>query len=385
MSYREIPEDKILKFPATPGFKGWKQFFTDESVSHPAKMNLNLLRWILETYTKPGEIVLDPMAGTGSTIVLASLLGRHGVAVEYEPRFCEMIRENIKRTSRQSTLSTKGRMTCIQGDARELSKLLKESDAIITSPPFGPSTKGGGIFKEGYKAPGEEEVSDPGLPERHARPLSDDPRNIDNLEYGKVDAVVASPPYGNRLSDVAVNDGDLARMGYRQTVDTILTSPPYEDKRAFQDIGFMKSIVHEQNIKAKRGETKAHYRTDEAELRYLSKIEGVEYEEPENIGTLKGETYLEAVLKVYRECHKVLKPEGVMALVTKNFIRDKAVVRLDLDTIKLCEAAGFRLSDRWYFKLPTKSFWRILYRKKYPDVPEVEYEDVLVFKKGVEK
>lgn len=385
MSYREIPEDKILKFPATPGFKGWKQFFTDESVSHPAKMNLNLLRWILETYTKPGEIVLDPMAGTGSTIVLASLLGRQGIAVEYEPRFCEMIRENIKLTSRQSTLTPKGRMTCIQGDARELSKLLKESDAIITSPPFGPSTKGGGIFKEGYKAPGENEVSDPGLPERHARPLSDDPRNIDNLEYGKVDAVVASPPYGNRLSDVAVNDGDLARMGYRQTVDTILTSPPYEDKRAFQDIGFMKSIVHEQNIKAKRGETKAHYRTDEAELRYLSKIEGVEYEEPENIGTLKGETYLEAVLKVYRECHKVLKPEGVMALVTKNFIRDKKVVRLDLDTIKLCEAAGFRLSDRWYFNLTTRSFWRILYRRKYPDVPEVEYEDVLVFKKGVEK
>ncbi|GAJ07824.1 unnamed protein product, partial [marine sediment metagenome] len=104
-------------------------------------------------------------------------------------------------------------------------------------------------------------------------------------------------------------------------------------------------------------------------------------EDQDNIGNLKSESYLEAMLQVYRECHKVLKNTGAMILVTKNFIRDKKVVRLDLDTIRLCEAAGFRLSDRWYFRLPTRSFWRILYRRKYPDVPEVEYEDVLIFKK----
>ena len=409
MSYREIPEDKILRFPVTPAFKGRKDFFTSSSTTHPAKMNLRLLSWILEAFTKPGEIVLDPMAGTGSTIVLAALMGRHAIAVEYEPRFCEMIRENIKRTERQTTLTPKGRMTCIQGDARELSKLLEESDAIITSPPFGPSSRGGGIFREGYRAPGEEEVSDPGLPERHSRPLSDDPRNIDNLEYGEVDAVVTSPPYegsvpaydegwleehwddesdspkhktmrfgrsmrgypkkvdtvvtsppyGNRLADDVVQDGDEARMSYRQAIDSIVTSPPYEG-----------SETETGGDKGKRGgDSKLRAKKDYKEV------------SEDNIGSMKGETYLEAMLTVYRECHKVLKPEGVMALVTKNFIRDKAVVRLDLDTIKLCEAAGFTLRDRWYFKLTTRSFWRILYRRKYPDVPEVEYEDVLVFKK----
>ena len=467
MSYREIPMDRILKFKATPGFKGWKDFFTDESTTHPAKMNLRLLSWIIETYTEPGEVVLDPMAGTGSTIVLASLLGRHGVAVEYEPRFCEMIRENIKRTERQSTLTPKGRMVCKQGDARELSKLLEESDAIITSPPFGPSTRGGGIFKEGYTAPGEEEVSDPGLPERHARPLSDDPQNIDNLKYGEVDAVVTSPPYsltregsdriatgidvktgkslwdktgsgfsegniqklphgdidavitsppyegsvpaydegwleehwddesdspkhktmrfgrsmrgypkkvdtvvtsppyGNRLADDVVQDGDEARISYRQAIDSIVTSPPYEESLTgggqVDKEGFAQGHTQGKHC------FKDGYSTDE-----------------NNIGNLKSESYLEAMLQVYCECHKVLKKTGVMILVTKNFIRDKQVVRLDLDTIKLCEAAGFCLSDRWYFKLPSRSFWKILYRRKYPEVPEVEYEDVLVFTKGVD-
>lgn len=304
MSYRNIPEEKILKFPSTAGFKGWKQFFTNESTSHPAKMNLNLLRWILQKYTETGDTVLDPMAGTGSTAILASLLGRHGVAVEFEPKFCKMIDENISRTRVQNSLMSKGSMTCFQGDARELSKLLEELDAIVTS-----------------------------------------------------------PPYGNRLSDTAVHDGDPARMGYRQTIDTILTSPPYGSDNA--------------NLMG---------RTDKSAKSFLATtgVRSIPLAE-DNIGNLEDETYLQAMLQVYHECHKVLGPGGVMILVTKNFTRNKQVVRLDLDTIKLCEATGFRLSDRWYFKLPTRSIWRNLYHKKYPSVPQINYEDILVFTKEDEE
>jgi len=66
---------------------------------------------------------------------------------------------------------------------------------------------------------------------------------------------------------------------------------------------------------------------------------------------------LEAMIQVYRECWKVLKQSGKLILVTKNFIRDKQVVRLDL------------------------SFWRILYKKRFPHVPEIEYEDIMIFNK----
>ena len=152
-----------------------------------------------------------------STVILGSLVGRHCIAVEYEPRFCDMIRDSIARIKRQATLTPKGRVTCIHGDARKLGKILTPDaiifsppygnrladaaihdddpqrvsyrqavDVILTSPPFGPSSKGGGIFVDGYKAPGEAKVSDPGLPERQGRPLSEDPRNIDNLKYGNI-------------------------------------------------------------------------------------------------------------------------------------------------------------------------------------------------------
>ncbi len=364
MSYRDIPEDRVLKFPATPGFKGWKDHFTADSITHPAKMNLNLLRWILKTYTKPGKIVLDPMAGTGSTIILASLLGRHGVAVEYEPQFCKMIDENINRTRVQSSLMSKGAMICIQGDARELSKLLEESDAIITSPPYGEAQSGGGIAVKGYEGPKHSPTDLIGkrsyMPDKFEK---DD--NIGVLKYGDVDAVVTSPPYGNRLSDDVVQDDDPQRMSYRQAVDSIVTSPPYEE-----------SLTGGGQVD-KEGFTQGH-----TQGKHCFK-DGYSIDE-DNIGNLKSESYLEAMLQCYREFFKVLKPQGVMILVTKNFIRDKQVVRLDLDTIKLCEDVGFRFSDRWYLKLTTMSFWKILYRRKYPDAPQINYEDVLVFTKGVD-
>ncbi len=356
MSYRDIPKDRILKFPATPGFKGWKDFFTDESVAHPAKMNLNLMRHILKTYTKPGDVVLDPMAGTGSTIILASLLGRHGVAVEYEPRFCEMIRENIKRSERHSTLTSKGSMVCIQGDARELSKLLEESDAIITSPPYTNRSDGGKLAKKGVGGFSHYSNEEPDVWFTQR-----DQNNVANLRYGDIDAVVTSPPYGNRLADDVVQNGDEARMSYRQAIDSIVTSPPYEQTISRESGGNL----------------------GPEEKRSLSLMR--EYsKDSDNIGNLKSESYLEAMLQCYREFFKVLKEGGTMVLVTKNFIRDKAVVRLDEDTIKLCETSGFTLKDRLYFKLPQKSFWRILYSKRFPDVPEVEYEDVLVFAKRAE-
>ncbi|GAI13443.1 unnamed protein product, partial [marine sediment metagenome] len=97
-----------------------------------------------------------------------------------------------------------------------------------------------------------------------------------------------------------------------------------------------------------------------------------------NIGNLKGDTYLQAMLQVYRSCFAVLRDGGLMILVVKNFIRNKQVVRLDEDTIKLCEQAGFSFLERHYRKLTSQSFWRTIYHQKHPEVEKIEHEDVLV-------
>ena len=104
----------------------------------------------------------------------------------------------------------------------------------------------------------------------------------------------------------------------------------------------------------------------------------------DNIGNLKSDSYLSAMLQVYQQCYKVLKPDGLMILVTKDFIRNKQRVLLSIDTLKLCERAGFVLED-WHERVLTQqSFWRVIYKKKYPDAPTIDTEDVLVFKKPKE-
>ena len=88
-------------------------------------------------------------------------------------------------------------------------------------------------------------------------------------------------------------------------------------------------------------------------------------------------------------CFLVLKPNGYMVLVTKNFSRKHKEVRLDLDTIKLCEIAGFQHEAGTNKQYPAKhrrfiknpSFWIINYWKKHPNAPKIQYEDILVFHK----
>ena len=93
------------------------------------------------------------------------------------------------------------------------------------------------------------------------------------------------------------------------------------------------------------------------------------------------ETYLSAMQAVYKSCYRILKPQGLLILVTKNFIRNKAIVRLDEDTIKLCEQAGFKFLERHYRKLTSQSFWRVIYSQKHPEVPKLDTEDILIFEK----
>jgi len=271
--------------------------------------------------------------------------------------------ENILLTKKQTTLTPKGEMNCIHGDARELSKYIMASDIIITSPPYSgtdldskdPTQRAKRLTMAGYD------------PKKY---FGGRARNTTLKPYD-IDAIISSPPYGNRLSDVAIHDDDSARMGYKQTVDVVLTSPPYEKSIPAQDEKWLEEHWNDESKSPK-------HKT----MRFGKSMKGY-IANSENIGTLKGETYLEAMLQVYQECFKVLKPLGTMILVTKNFIRDKDVIRLDLDTIKLCESIGFKLIDHWYFELPTKSFWKILYHKKYPKVPEVRFEDILIFQKIV--
>lgn len=56
--------------------------------AYAAKCPPQLVRYGLHRYSKPGEMVLDPMAGSGTTLVEARLMGRHARGYDIDPLAC---------------------------------------------------------------------------------------------------------------------------------------------------------------------------------------------------------------------------------------------------------------------------------------------------------
>ena len=56
---------------------------------HPTEKAVGILTPLIRSFSRPGELVLDPFAGSGSTCVAAALSGRRYCGIELEERYCE--------------------------------------------------------------------------------------------------------------------------------------------------------------------------------------------------------------------------------------------------------------------------------------------------------
>lgn len=57
---------------------------------HPTEKPVDILRQLIESSSVMGEIVYDPFAGSGSTLIAAALEGRVAIGCEFEERYCEI-------------------------------------------------------------------------------------------------------------------------------------------------------------------------------------------------------------------------------------------------------------------------------------------------------
>ena len=55
-----------------------------------------LWRQLVEATTKPGALVLDPFAGSGSTLAAAALTGRQYIGVEIDPEYCRIAQKKVQ-------------------------------------------------------------------------------------------------------------------------------------------------------------------------------------------------------------------------------------------------------------------------------------------------
>lgn len=69
--------------------------FSAQQQVHPTQKPVPLLEWIVATYSRPGDTILDPVMGSGSTGIACVRLQRRFVGIENSPQIFELAESRI--------------------------------------------------------------------------------------------------------------------------------------------------------------------------------------------------------------------------------------------------------------------------------------------------
>jgi site-specific DNA-methyltransferase (adenine-specific) len=71
---------------------------------HQTPKPLELMMELVEKFTDPNDLILDPFAGSGTTILAATRLGRRAIGIELDPKYAALCRDRISAEVAGSTL-----------------------------------------------------------------------------------------------------------------------------------------------------------------------------------------------------------------------------------------------------------------------------------------
>jgi DNA modification methylase len=105
---------------------------------HPAKFPETMAQEFIEFFTKKGQTVLDPMAGTGSTVIASLRAGRNSYGIELNPKYARIAKQIVKEERKLLGQPVKELTSeIIKGDASNAVDLLPVTfDYVLTSPPY---------------------------------------------------------------------------------------------------------------------------------------------------------------------------------------------------------------------------------------------------------
>jgi hypothetical protein len=325
----------------------------------------------------------------------------------------------------------------IQGDSRDFARLVGECSGILTSPPFQETVTGGtaiwGKLEESHNRQYTGKSKNCGN-----LSTGDTPGNIGQLKSGDLDGVITSPPYsegtvhggGHGIDWEKAKDEKAGRKtspardglgeGYGDTpgnignlpggsLQGIVTSPPFQDSMQSHDVEFenRRQISRGRDIEGMGHKgSLSDYGTTQGQIGNLPggslDLDDAQKSEGKNSsGGTKSQrepiTYWSEMLKIYQQTYLAMKPNGVMALVIKDYVRAGKRVPLCDQTVQLLEHCGFHVFARarcWLVKThehpglfgepivktkSRKSFFRRLAEKN--GSPRIDFEEVIFCRK----
>jgi DNA modification methylase len=105
---------------------------------HPAKFPETMAQEFIEFFTKKDQTVLDPMAGTGSTLIAALRAGRNSYGIELNPKYAQIAEQLIQaeRAALGDAIANL-KSDIVNGDAAlALEYKIPIVDYVLTSPPY---------------------------------------------------------------------------------------------------------------------------------------------------------------------------------------------------------------------------------------------------------
>jgi DNA modification methylase len=114
-------------------------------ILHPAKYPETLVEEFIELFTKPGDTIIDPMVGTGSSVVAAIRRRRNGVGVDLSPEFAGIAAQRVANECGEAKSLFGGDDEhvdglVVQGDSTKLGEIPalagRKFQYAVTSPPY---------------------------------------------------------------------------------------------------------------------------------------------------------------------------------------------------------------------------------------------------------
>jgi len=130
------PDDFSLEESTLWSFKERGDWATHEP-SFRGNWSPKVPRNLILRYTDKGDKVLDPMVGSGTTLVECLLTGRDGIGVDINREACKVTQNRIKLPDKYMNKLPSSSQKVYVGDSRNLDKVASSSiDLIATHPPY---------------------------------------------------------------------------------------------------------------------------------------------------------------------------------------------------------------------------------------------------------